>query len=108
MMQVFWRRWSLEYLSTLQSRARWNINDKVSIKQGDLVLVREDNQPPLNWHVCRVVHIHPGPDKVVRVVTIKTHGGKTMQRPIVKLCPLPYVDNKDSVQPSQLGENVAA
>jgi len=108
MMQVFWRRWSSEYLHTLQTRARWNISKGVSVRQGDLVLIREDNQPPLNWHVGRVVKVHPGPDNEIRVVTIKTHGGKTMQRPVVKLCPLPYMDKEDSMQLSHVGENVAA
>jgi len=108
MMQVFWRRWSLEYLHTLQTRAKWNTSKGTSVKKGDLVLIREDNQPPLKWNVGRVVQIHPGSDKVTRVVSITTPGGKIMKRPVVKLCPLPYLDNNDKEEPPQVGENVAA
>ncbi|KAF0720151.1 Integrase catalytic domain-containing protein, partial [Aphis craccivora] len=49
MMQGFWRRWSSEYLRTLQVRSKWNVITKDAvIKVGDLVLVKEDNQTPLS------------------------------------------------------------
>lgn len=94
-------------IRSLQPRTRWTTADKLSIKIGDLVLVIENNQPPLKWHLGRVTKLHPGSDNIVRDVTIKMSGGRMFQRPI-KLCPLPYAI-KDEVPPSlQAGENVMA
>ena len=54
---------------------------------GDLVLIKEDNLPPLKWSKGRVLSVSPGADGFVRVVTVKTADGE-YDRPIVKLCPL--------------------
>ncbi|XP_059616179.1 uncharacterized protein LOC132261396 [Phlebotomus argentipes] len=44
--QQLWKRWSQEYLTTLQQRTKWR--DQTSNPEiGDLVLLREDNSPPL-------------------------------------------------------------
>jgi hypothetical protein len=51
--QSFWRRWSNEYLHTLQIRHKWSTN-KSNIKIDDLVLIRE-HLPPLEWRLGRVV-----------------------------------------------------
>lgn len=102
MMQGFWRRWSSEYLRTLQVRSKWNVVTKDAvIKIGDLVLIVENNQPPLTWSIGRVSQLHPGSDNIVRVATIITSGNKSLQRPLVKLCPLPYVNAEDSTNSTQ-------
>ena len=84
--QHFWRRWSAEYLSTLQQRFKWT-QKREDLRIGDLVLVREDNQPQMKWKMGRVVQLFPGADSKVRVVTVKTADGE-IKRPVVKLCPL--------------------
>jgi hypothetical protein len=69
--QHFWKRWSNEYLTTLQQRTRWiTSKDKVP-HVGSLVLIKETNAPPLQWKLGRITQLHPGPDKVVRVVSVK-------------------------------------
>lgn len=83
----FWKRWHLEYLHTLQQRAKWH-KPVPNVEVGTLVLVKHDNKPPNQWDLARITHLHPGKDGIARVVTIKgTHG--SYQRPIIKLCPLP-------------------
>lgn len=89
--QHFWKRWSNEYLSRLQQRPKWAAKQK-NIKIGEMVLLREDNQPPLQWPLCRVIKTFPGKDGQVRVVEIKTATGK-LTRAIAKICPLPIIDN---------------
>lgn len=85
--QHFWSRWSLEYISELQQRSKWQ--QKVNpIKINDLVVIKEENQPPLKWSLGRVIEVHPGKDGTVRVATVKTSTG-TIKRSCVKLCPLP-------------------
>jgi hypothetical protein len=73
LLQHFWGRWSREYLRSLQARGkRGRVHSDYNLKVGDLVLIHEDNQPPLRWNVGRIHSLHPGNDGVVRVVTIRT------------------------------------
>jgi len=87
--QQFWRRWSSEYLTRLQQRPKWS-SQRTNIQINDLVLVK-DNLPTQQWKLGRVIEIHPGPDKIVRVVTLKTVDG-VYKRPITKICHLPIVN----------------
>ncbi|GFT59833.1 jerky-like protein [Trichonephila clavipes] len=41
-----------------------------------MVLVKEDNLPPLQWSLGRVVQVFPGDDGAVRVVDVKTQRGQ--------------------------------
>jgi Family of unknown function (DUF5641) len=86
--QHFWRRWSREYLHELHTRNKWHqpMSDKINI--GTMVMLREDNLPPLQWCLGRVIELHPGEDNVVRVVTVKTATGN-YKRSVKKLSPLP-------------------
>lgn len=84
----FWKRWSKEYITSLQCRSKWQQNTHQRIEKNDLVLIREDNSPPLLWRLGRVIELHPGDDQVVRVVSIKTRNG-IVKRSITKLCALP-------------------
>jgi len=69
--QLFWNRWSREYLHTLQKRPKW-AKKQENIKIGDLVIIKEENLPPLKWKMGRVSQVHPGEDGQVRVATVKT------------------------------------
>lgn len=44
--QSFWKRWSMEYISELQRRTKWQDN-KEDIKAWTLVLIKEDGLSPL-------------------------------------------------------------
>jgi hypothetical protein len=85
--QDFWKRWHAEYLHTLQQRNKWNTSSS-SLTVGTMVLVKSDLTQPLHWPLGRIEKIHPGPDGVVRVVTVRTNSG-SFKRPVVKLAPLP-------------------
>ncbi|CAG7723226.1 unnamed protein product [Allacma fusca] len=54
-----------------------------------MVLLKDQRLPPTELKLGRILHIHPGPDGLVRVVTVRTPNGE-LKRPIVKLCPLPF------------------
>jgi len=85
--QAFWRRWSNEYLHTLQTKGRWLINQE-NIKLGELVIIKDNTSPPLLWKLGRVQELLLGPDGVVRVVKLFIKQGLII-RPVVKLVPLP-------------------
>lgn len=81
------KRYKTEYLTRLQSRPKW-LKQQPNIRVGQLVLIKEDTIATTQWPLGRVTEVHPGPDGVVRVVTLKTKNG-TKKRPVVKLSPLP-------------------
>ena len=87
MVQDFWRKWSQEYLTKYLYRYRWS--DQVTeIKEGDVVVVKEDGLPPCRWLYGRVIATHPGRDNVIRVVTVKTKAS-VIKILVSKLCILP-------------------
>lgn len=85
--QHFWSRWRNEYLYTLQQRYKWTLQTEPP-KLDDLVLIKEDNTPPLHWKRGRIVKLLPGSDGVVRISEVRTQNG-VLLRPMSKLCRLP-------------------
>ena len=59
------------------------------------MLIAEDNMPPSQWALGRIIHLHPGADGHVRVATIRTQNSE-IKRAVAKLCPLPKLDNEVS------------
>lgn len=84
--QQFWYRWQSEYLQELQKRTKWTTKGE-NIQLGTLVLIKEEQLPPLQWMMGRVIALYPGPDGVVRVVSVRTQNGE-FKRVVKKLCPL--------------------
>ncbi|KAH8240512.1 hypothetical protein KR032_004483, partial [Drosophila birchii] len=78
--QSFWNQWSMEYLQELQMRTKWKTMAQ-NVKEGLLVLVKEDNVPVMSWPMGRIVKTYPGKDNQVRVVDVKTASG-TFKRPV--------------------------
>ncbi|XP_015430609.1 PREDICTED: uncharacterized protein LOC107187115 [Dufourea novaeangliae] len=93
--QHFWSRWHRDYLHQLHTRNKWHRGDTARYKEGAMVIVQEDNVPPLQWKLGRIVNVHPGEDHIVRVVTVRTAQG-VYKRCVKKLAPLPIQDNDSS------------
>lgn len=94
MFEHFWHRWSQEYLHELQQRPKWRAR-QVPVKIGDLCVLRTTTSPPCKWPLGRITEVHPGPDGLVRVVTVRT-ATTTLTRPISKISVLPGCDNSSS------------
>ncbi|XP_076549197.1 uncharacterized protein LOC117611418 [Osmia lignaria lignaria] len=92
MFQHFWQRWHKEYLHQMQQKWKWRTTSQQQPAVGTLVIIKEDNSPPLRWCLGRVVQTHKGKDGVIRVVTVRT-ADATYKRPITKICILPIEDN---------------
>lgn len=90
MYQQFWRRWSSEYFHQLYQRSKWQTTSE-NLKEGNMVLLKDDNQPPSKWKLGRITNVCAGPDGNVRVVQVR-HGDTISTRPIVKLALLPIYD----------------
>lgn len=79
--QLFWRRWQQEDISELQHRHKCNPNVRY------LVLLQEDDVPPLCWKLGRISRLFYGPtDHVARVADVTTRG-ECVRRALSRLCP---------------------
>jgi hypothetical protein len=84
---TFLSRWHREYITELTKRNKWNKGTH-SIREGTIVLIREDNIPSIQWPLGRVIKVHHGADGIIRTVTIKT-AINTLDRDVKRLVPLP-------------------
>lgn len=87
MMNDFWKKWSNEYLVTLNQRYKWTTK-KTEPEIDDIVIIRDKNIPPAKWWLGRIVEKHKGKDNITRVVSIKTKNG-VCKRACNNLCFLP-------------------
>ncbi|XP_076377847.1 uncharacterized protein LOC117225086 [Megalopta genalis] len=77
--------------------------ERQALEVGTLVLIKEDNLPPLRWRLGRIKELHLGTDGGARVATVKTADG-IFKRPVAKLCMLPIedTDSKSDVNDSNI------
>ncbi|XP_041971008.1 uncharacterized protein LOC121740050 [Aricia agestis] len=94
--QRFWALWTKSYLHTLQIRSKW-LSSSSPPKIGELVLLKEDNLPPLQWKMGRITRLLPGKDGVIRVVDLATSQGQ-LRRPVGKIARLPLDSAQDGDQ----------
>lgn len=100
--QHFWQRWSKEYLIELQNRSKWT-KKHLNVVPNMIVLLKEDNVPPQQWKMGRIVKTYPGPDDLTRVVDVRV-GNSVFKRPIHKLAPLPILE-EEPVRSTHQDEN---
>lgn len=85
--QLFWKRWSTEYLQTLQQRYKWAQQGRVP-KIDDICLLVDNNSPSRRWALGRIIQLFSGKDGKARVAEVRTATG-LFKRAITQLCPLP-------------------
>ncbi|GFU10122.1 integrase catalytic domain-containing protein [Trichonephila clavipes] len=95
----FWNRWSTEYLTHPQTRAKWS-EQNPNFMENQLVLLKDRNTKPLDWPMGRILEVFPGSDGLVRVVNVKTSTG-ILKRAITKVVPLPI-----PVDPATVEKNI--
>lgn len=81
---TFWNRWRREYLSTLQSRSKWQ-EERRNLREGDVVLLKDAQSKRNEWPMALVTKTFPGSDKRVRTVELRVARNgtiKTFLRPI--------------------------
>lgn len=83
---LFWKRWSKEYLATLQKREKWT-ESKRNLNSGDIVLIVDPTAPRNTWIIGRIQEVFPDKAGVVRSVRLKTKTS-VIERPVTKLCML--------------------
>ena len=88
-LEKFWKIWREEYLRNLGVCPA--IKDKLSINEGDLVMVASNKQIRCTWKVGRVVELIEGGDGRIRSVSVNV-GGKLLTRPVQLLSRLEVTD----------------
>lgn len=84
MSDLFWKRWTQEYLPLLQERQRWTGVQR-NLVPGDIVLLMDSTAPRNSWVMGRVIQTYPDRKGFVRQVRIKTKTS-CLDRPISKVC----------------------
>lgn len=84
MADIFWKRWTREYLPQLQERHKWSHPSR-NFATGDIVLIVDDSAPRNSWVMRKVIQTVPDKFGLVRQVRIKTKTS-TLDRPITKIC----------------------
>ncbi|XP_050357238.1 uncharacterized protein LOC126777960 [Nymphalis io] len=87
MVNDFWRKWSEEYLVSLNQRYKW-FTKKQDPDIGNIVVIKDHNLPPTKWLLGKIEQKHSGHDGLTRVLTIKTKNG-LIKRPLNKVSILP-------------------
>lgn len=95
MRQQFWKRFQREYVTQLQTRNKWKTAPERSLTPGCLVLLVDEQTPPMTWPMGRVLEVHPGSDGLVRVATVRTSKG-VYKRAASKLSILPLDQDIDT------------
>ena len=75
---MIWRQWRGEYFSNLSIRSKWN-KEQRNLKEGDLILLKNDVAPRSHWPLGKVVKTFPGDDGRERTVKVMTPNGTLMQ-----------------------------
>ena len=81
---IFWKRWTREYLPTLQVKQKW-LRPRPNLSVGDLVLVIGENSPRGRWPKGIVQEVFPDRNGNVRQVTVRT-ATSVLRRDVRKLC----------------------
>ena len=72
----FWKKMSVEYLTTLQHRPKWHDNEQI-FAINDIAIIKEDSTPPMLWPLSGITRVFVGNYKIVRVVQIRTQTDST-------------------------------
>ncbi|XP_033314642.1 uncharacterized protein LOC117213402 [Bombus bifarius] len=94
--QHCWSRWYREYLNELTRRNKWD-KGKHNIREGTVVILREDNVPSMQWPLGRVIKIHPGADGIIRTATAQA-ATSILDCGVKRLVPLPIHPDPDEAE----------
>ena len=85
---LLWSRWTNEYVRSLRERHNLKHKSKsLSLKVGDVVLIRSDQRNRGKWNIGIVVKLIKGRDGVIRAARLRA-GKSYIERAIQQLCPM--------------------
>lgn len=93
---LFWTRWTREYLPLLQERQKWS-RPRRNFIAGDVVLLVDSSSPCNSWIMGRVVETLPDSSGMVQRVKIQTKTN-ILERPANKLCLLEEAASGEKIE----------
>ena len=84
-----------KHFNELKSRHKW-FKRVENPQVGEVVLLKDKNSSVNCWPKAVITKIHPGKDKIVRVVTVKNSLGHTHERAMTEVVTLPIIANIQS------------
>ncbi|GFY33116.1 integrase catalytic domain-containing protein [Trichonephila clavipes] len=102
-------RFRNEYLGLLKDYSK--VRKEASVKDGDIVLIGDNDVKRINWPMAKIIKSFPGKDGRIRVVEVKTPSGNFI-RPIQKLYPLEVnlpeaSDFRERIQKDQKNQEIS-
>ncbi|XP_063909094.1 uncharacterized protein LOC135126846 [Zophobas morio] len=82
--QNFWKRWSKEFLNTLQQRSKWRERCTNQAKPGLPVLLKEENLHPLCWKMGVIKEVDPGKDELSTAFARSHQRKKTLNHTVIQ------------------------
>ncbi|XP_048061180.1 uncharacterized protein LOC125277035 [Megalobrama amblycephala] len=90
----FWTAFIRHYLPGLHGRHKWRTDVK-ELTVGQVVLIVDPQLPRALWPVGTVTEILAGADGRIRIARVRVKE-KTYTRPVVRLIPLPHLEDDDT------------
>ena len=84
---VFWDKWRCQFLSTLQTRHKWQ-SSQPNVNPGTVVVPKDIHFPRNEWPLGLVIKVFPSTDGKVCTVEIRVagpHGTKLFTRPFSQI-----------------------
>ncbi|KAK9709778.1 methyltransferase (DUF5641) [Popillia japonica] len=63
-----------------QQRLKWKNYSPELLKLGSLVVLKDENLPPLKWQLGRISELHPGTEGITRVASVRLPNGHVVKR----------------------------
>ena len=102
---IFWKRWSREYLPLLQSRQKW-LHPRRNLTVGDVVLVAAENTNRNYWPLGRIQQVFPDKKGFVRKVKVKVKSA-VLERSVDKLVLLVEKEESKHAEPWELFTSIS-
>ena len=74
LLSQFWKRWSSEYVASLQPRGKWQ-QEHADLSVDDVVLITDDGIPLLQWSIGRLMQLKLGHGGLDRVALMRRSRG---------------------------------
>ncbi|CAO4379232.1 unnamed protein product [Caenorhabditis nigoni] len=94
-----WKKWQSKYLAELREHHKSRMDNKRGSpklpREGQIVLLCDENQPRNTWKLARITEVIISSDQVIRDVHLITDTGRTLNRSINQIVPLEIDEDTD-------------
>jgi hypothetical protein len=100
----FWSRWTKDYLEQLSVSKKWTNPTKTPLKEGDVVLLKNETLVKNVWQLARITHLGYNKDGILTKVHVKNNKGHTLEKTLRQIALLePNMDLKTKVDLAEDG-----